>query len=270
MKDEEMLQFIEETFEENYELLRLEGGHSLSPYVKNLALQQVKLYWEKLKQLAGNVTETEVKLTLPLQKTQKGRTFTIQGVVDVVKDNNETILYDIKTHDVDFVRCNKEEYEDQLNIYAYIWQNIKEQELGGAAIIAVGQTEEIKRAYRSGDPGKIQKAIEEWQPEVPIDISSDKIESTLESFGEVVDMIEEHEFAPPSPEKLTSYVRPNKRFVDHVCRNCDVRFSCDSYKEYAFTSTSAKRDFLFYYDDYGTEYERAEILDANLAQEEEV
>ena len=33
-------------------------------------------------------------------------------------------MYDIKTHDADFVNAN-EDYEDQLNVYTHIWQ-IKE------------------------------------------------------------------------------------------------------------------------------------------------
>ena len=41
MNNEEMLKFIEDSFEENYELLRLEGGHSLPPHVKKLALQNI-------------------------------------------------------------------------------------------------------------------------------------------------------------------------------------------------------------------------------------
>ncbi|MBY6271805.1 MAG: hypothetical protein CW346_06295 [Bacillaceae bacterium] len=268
MRDEEMLKFIEEAFEENYELLRLEGGHSLSPYVKKLALEQVKLYWKKLKSLAENVSETEVKLTLPLQKTPKGRTYTIQGVVDVVKEDDKTTLYDIKTHDVDFVRCHKEDYEGQLNIYAHIWQTIHEQTLDGTSIIATGQTEELRRAFQSRDPKKIEKALEEWLPEVPIEFSPEKVEKTIEAFGEVVDMIEEHKFAPPPVDKLMSKVRGNQLFVTHVCRNCDVRFSCDSYKEYALTSMRGRKNFLSYYDDYGTEYEKAEVLDANLEEDE--
>ncbi|MGG1289829.1 PD-(D/E)XK nuclease family protein [Bacillus smithii] len=270
VKDEEMLKFIEEAFEENYELLRLEGGHSLSPFVKDLALRQVQLYWKKLKSLAENVSETEVKLTLPLQKTPKGRTYTIQGVVDVVKEDDKTILYDIKTHDVDFVRCHKEDYEGQLNIYAHIWQTIHGQTLDETSIIATGQTEELRRAFQSRDPKRIEKALEEWMPEVPIEFSPEKIDRIIQSFGEVVDMIEEHNFTSPPVAKLMSKVRDNKLFVDHVCRNCDVRFSCDSYKEYSLTSMQTRKNFLSYYDDYGTEHERAEILDANLEEEDEV
>ncbi|MBY0062360.1 PD-(D/E)XK nuclease family protein [Priestia aryabhattai] len=268
MNEQEMLQFIEESFEENYELLRLDGGHALAPFVKRMALEQVRLYWRKLKDLAENVSETEVKLTLPLQETPKGRTYTIQGVVDVVKEEEKTTLYDIKTHDVDFVRCNKEDYEGQLNIYAHIWQTIQGQVLDGTSIIATGQTENLRRAYQTKDQKRIENALVEWSPEVPIEFDLEKVKSTIESFGEVIDMIEEHKFSPPPIERLTSPVRENKLFATHVCRNCDIRFSCDSYKEYAFTYMRANRDFLSYYDDYGTEYEKVEILDANLKDEE--
>ncbi|PGL59709.1 PD-(D/E)XK nuclease family protein [Bacillus cereus] len=263
-----MLQFIEEAFEENYELLRLEGGHSLAPFVKRLALEQVKLYWKKMKNLAENVSETEVKLTLPLRQTPKGRQYTIQGVVDVVREDDKTILYDIKTHDVDYVRCNKHDYEGQLNIYAHIWQTNHGQALDGTSIIATGQTEDLRRAYQTKNPQRIQNALEQWMPEVPIDFSEEKVESTIESFGEVVDMIEEHQFTPPPIGKLLSTVRDNKLFATHVCRNCDVRFSCNSYREYAFTFMKAKNDFLAYYDDYGTEHEKAEVLETSLEGEE--
>lgn len=43
---------LRELFEENYELLRADGGHALSPEVKLAALTQVLLYWRKLKGIA--------------------------------------------------------------------------------------------------------------------------------------------------------------------------------------------------------------------------
>lgn len=268
MTEEEMLEFIEESFEENYELLRLEGGHSLAPYVKRLAIEQVKLYWKKMKPLAENVLETEVKLTLPLQKTPKGRTYTVQGVVDVIKEDDKTILYDIKTHDVDFVRCNKADYEGQLNIYAHIWQTNHGKNLDGTSVIATGQTEDLKRAFQTRNPQRIQNALDKWIPEVPIEYKVEKVQDTIQSFSEIVDLIEEHQFSPPPIDRLMTPIRDNKLFATHVCRNCDVRFSCDSYREYAFTSMNTRNDFFSYYDDYGTEHDKAEILETNLEEEE--
>ncbi|MED4942984.1 PD-(D/E)XK nuclease family protein [Heyndrickxia coagulans] len=272
MNNEEMLKFIEEAFEENYELLRLEGGHSLSPHVKKLALEQVKQYWKKLRNLAENVSDTEVRLTLPQLKTPSGKYYTIQGVVDVVKEDDKTVMYDIKTHDVDFVRCNKKDYEGQLNIYAHIWQSVRGQHLDGTSIIAIGETEGLRkakqRASQSNNEQILEEAIEEWNPEVPIQLEAEQVEAYLESFGEVVDMIEGFQFSPPPVEKLHSKGQDNKSFVEHVCRNCDVRFSCESFKEYAFSSSRAKNNFLAFYDDYGTEHERVEVIEANLEEEE--
>lgn len=272
MNQNEMLQFIEEAFEENYELLRLEGGHALSPHVKKLALEQVKNYWKKLRNVAENVSDTEVRLTLPQQKTPTGRTYTIQGIVDVVREDQRTVMYDIKTHDADFVRNNKKDYEGQLNIYAHIWQSIRGQELDGTSILATGETEALRkakqRAFQSNNKSYLEEALEDWEPEVPIDLETERVDYYIESFGEVVDLIEEHCFQPPSVEKLKSKVHDNKTFAVHVCRNCDVRFSCESFKEYAFTSSRARRDFMAFYEDYGTEQERVELIEATLDEEE--
>lgn len=272
MSNDEMLQFIEEAFEENYELLRLEGGHSLSPHVKKLALEQVKNYWKKLRNVAENVSDTEVRLTLPQQKTPTGRPYTIQGVVDVVKEDERTVMYDIKTHDADFVRSNKKDYEGQLNIYAHIWQSVRGQGLDGTSILATGETEALRkakqRAYQSNNERFLDEALKEWDPEIPIELDPGRVETYIESFGEVVDMIEEHLFQAPPVDRLKTKLKDNKTFIEHACRNCDVRFSCESYKEYAFTSSHARRDFIAFYDDYGTEQERVELIEATLDEEE--
>jgi hypothetical protein len=64
-------QFLRDTFEDNYRTLRLEGGHGLTPDIKDYAYQQVLRYWQKLKEVAENVTDTEVPLVLPNQQTPK-------------------------------------------------------------------------------------------------------------------------------------------------------------------------------------------------------
>ena len=76
MTDEEIEQKLKEYFEENYELLRLEGGHALTEEGKANAFNQVLYYWKKLNHIAKKVTDTEVKLTLPEQVTPNGRKFT--------------------------------------------------------------------------------------------------------------------------------------------------------------------------------------------------
>ena len=123
LTDVEVQRFIIDALEQNFELLKLESGHSLAADVKATALNQALLYWLKLKDIAIRVTETEVRLNLPGRKTAQGRKFGIEGVVDIVKEADRTVMYDIKTHDADQVRDHIEGYEDQLNIYAFIWQN---------------------------------------------------------------------------------------------------------------------------------------------------
>ena len=98
---------IRDYFEENYQLLRLEGGHALTADAKELALNQVLMYWKKLQDIAKKVTDAEVRLSLPNQKTPKGRTFSIEGIVDIVREEEMTGMYDVKTHDLEYIEENK-------------------------------------------------------------------------------------------------------------------------------------------------------------------
>ena len=82
-------QQLREMFDQNFERLRLENGHSLAPDVREAAWEQVRCYWRKLRHIAETVTDTEVKLNLPNQKTPKKRTFCIEGVVDFVRENEK-------------------------------------------------------------------------------------------------------------------------------------------------------------------------------------
>ena len=99
--DTEIETKIREFFDRNLAELQAEGGHALAPEVRRVALEQVRLYWRKLRGIAEKVTDTEVKLNLPGQKTPHGRTFGIEGIVDIVREEDRTVLYDIKTHDAD-------------------------------------------------------------------------------------------------------------------------------------------------------------------------
>ena len=92
MTDREIMQFIEQRFEDNLAVLETENQLRLNGYIKDQALKQVKLYWKKMKDTAQKVSETEVPLTLANQKTPSGRTFSIHGVVDIVQEDDETVL----------------------------------------------------------------------------------------------------------------------------------------------------------------------------------
>lgn len=250
--DQEIIQFIEDVFEKNFEELRMDAGHAISPDVKKAALRQVLLYWRKLRSVAENVTDTEVRLSLPGQETAQGRDFTIEGVVDILRENDRTIMYDIKTHDADYVRDNINQFEQQLNVYAHIWRELRKQQLDGVSVIATDFPDTVKRALENNDEEELVYALGNWDPIVPIEFDLRRVEDTIREFGEVVDLIEDRRFAPPSLKKLNDPMRgTNKiRFGTHVCRNCDARYSCTSYREFALQNKQASdRPMIQYFSD---------------------
>ena len=121
IESDEIEERIEEFFEENMATLALESGHSLSPQARETARQQVLMYWRKLRAIAERVTDTEVRLSLPQNRSPDGRTFAIEGIVDIVREDERVVMYDIKTHETETIRANIEDYERQLNVYAHIW-----------------------------------------------------------------------------------------------------------------------------------------------------
>ena len=267
MEEYEIIDKIKEYFEDNYELMRLEGGHAVTEDIKQLALTQVLYYFTKMREVAMKVTDTEVKLTLPDQKTPKGRNFTIEGIVDIVRDDNETWMYDIKTHDKNYIESNKELYEKQLNVYAHIWQQLRGQALDKTAIISTAYPEGLKQAHLLNDQFRIQYELSKWNPMIELDFDQEKVQEVVDHFAEIVDCIEEKKFKPASVETLRSTMEgTNALFGTRVCRNCDVRFSCASYREYATSKGKGERgSFRKYFDDFGSDTDKEEWVNANLA-----
>jgi hypothetical protein len=227
--------FIRDAFERNFSILRIETGIAIAPDTKQAALHQVLLYWRRLQDIARRVTDTEVRLSLPRNESPRGREFGIEGVVDIVREEDRTTMYDIKTHDADFIHLNLELYQDQLNTYAHIWQKLYKQPLDETAIICTDFPEQVENALLSGDPARIERALAQWEPVIELEINPQKVDHTIREFGAVVDQIEEHVFAPPNAAELerTFPTGRNERFATRVCRNCDARFSCSAYRRYA-------------------------------------
>jgi len=264
--DQEIEQRIREAFELNYEMLRLEGGHAITPDGKQLALNQVLFYWRKLRDVAERVTDTEVKLSLPEQRTPKGRKFSIEGVVDIVREEQETWMYDIKTHDPNYVKENLDLYEEQLNVYAYIWQTLRGQPLNHTAVIATSFPDGLNEAIKQGDERRIAAEVERWQPLIEIPFNPSQVDQTIREFGAVVDEIEDGNFKPRSVKDLKEKIKgDNQIFATRVCRNCDARFSCDSYREYAMgTNTKAVSAIKKYIDDLGNDVDVEDWKTVNL------
>lgn len=258
--------YLRQAFEENFERLRYESSHSLAPEVKRTALNQVLMYWRRLRKVAERITDTEVKLNLPNQASPKGRAFGMEGVVDIVREDERTVMYDLKTHDPKTIDVNKEEYQRQLDVYAYIWQCLRKQPLDETAIIATPYPDDVKRALASGDADQLAEALLARQPIIKIVFDTDHAKATICELGKVVDAIEEGKFGPPSASRLNKRETKNQTFATRVCRNCDARFSCTSYREYA--NAPARRDsanFRRYYEDYaGEEAELEERRDVAL------
>ena len=259
-------QFLRDAFEENYMLLQMEGAGFLAPDVKEAAFEQALLYWHKLRHIAENVTDTEVKLTLPRQYTPTGREYTIEGVVDIVRQDGQTMMYDFKTHEATFVRNNVEQYQQQLNVYAHIWQALRGQALDGVAIIATTHPRRLKAALLSGDRARLAQELEQWEPVIDIPSDPNHVEETIRRFGETVDQIEDRAFAPPPVERLKSEAGYGRhRFANVVCRNCDARYSCNAYRTYSLESAGRIEErFRAYYGSGMTDEEREEWLNAAL------
>lgn len=259
LSSEEVEGWIRETFEKNYERLRLDGGHSLNPDVKQVALEQVLAYYRKLTAIAESVTDTEVRLTLPEQTTPEGRKYTIEGVVDIVRNDERTVMYDIKTHDADYVRKHVDAYEKQLNVYAHIWQRLRGQPLDQTAIIATAFPDRVRDAMRSGNEAVIERELAAWDPLVDIPLEEEKVDETIRDFGTVVDQIESKNFQPPRVEILVAeFGNTRQKFGTRICRNCDARFSCSSFRNFVIaTNARTGLDFARYFADFGSDDDRA-------------
>lgn len=251
--DHEIHSFLEQSFADNYERLKTEEGRGLSPDGRQFAWQQVWLYWHKLGEIARSITDTEVRLTLPNRRTPAGREYAIEGVVDIVREEGYTVMYDIKSLEADHIRQMAELYEKQLNVYAYIWQTLRGEPLQQTAIIATSFPAEVARALETGDEGHLAYALAQWSPIVPLNFSPERVEETVAEFGQVVDAIEEGRFTARPVEHLDLREGPRgDRFATAVCRNCDARFSCASYRQWALGSSShIERAARRYFEDLG-------------------
>jgi hypothetical protein len=237
--------FLMEAFEANFERLREESGRSLAPFIKESARQQVLLYYRRLRELAAQVEETEVRLVLPEQTSPAGRQYTLEGVVDIVEDGSSTVMYDLKTYlDADAARDHVEPHYRQLNVYAHIWKGLRGRQLDKVAVIATRPTRPLYRALRAGEPAKIHAAMEAWNPVLEVPVDGNVVSEVMESFGHVVDLIEDRKFSPPGLEVLKSPSRPEGKtsFAQDVCLNCDARFGCASYRQLVRAQSPGRAD----------------------------
>lgn len=226
-------EYLKEAFEDNFNELRIESGRAITYAMKEYAWQQIYLYWKRLNHVAERITETEVKLILPDQCTPMNRKYTIEGVVDIVHEKDKITMYDIKTHSALEVVQNSSIYKEQLNVYAYIWKNLRNSNIDNISIIATAPPNFIKETLLDKDYKSLEEELKNWNPVIQLNFSQKKVEECIKAFGEIVDKIECGEFSPPPLEKLKKVQGGQKAaFGTAVCRHCDARFSCSSYQMY--------------------------------------
>jgi len=266
-KQQSIEEFLIKRFQDNFERIKFESGHGLSPELKEAAMRQVLFYWLRLKAVAEAVTDTEVRLNLAGQVTPKKRKFNIEGVVDIVREKARTVMYDLKTHDPEYIKKNASEYERQLNVYAHIWQKLRQQELDETAVIATRFPDSLNGAWdrQKEDPDRFEEELRNWNPIIEFKFNTKHVEDVVREFGRTVDAIEDGVYSPPRTTRLREIEVGKRTFATRVCRNCDVRFSCAPYRQYIKTSRS--RDlprFREIFEDTGPQEDRDLRMDAGL------
>lgn len=258
---------IRQIFEENFDYLKESAGHTISNNLKEQALQQVLGYWRKNKEIIEKITRSEVKLSLPEQKTPNQRIpYTIEGVVDIVQEGDETWLYDLKTHPVERIKGQPQNYKEQLSIYGYIWRHLQGNALDNTAIISTPLPIALQRAIRSKDEAAIERLMDKWDPVIPFGYSEEEVADIIDKFGRIVEQIENSEFFPPSVEVLSEKKYDMKSsFATHICRNCDVRYSCKSYIEYIVNARGANKNNMIDYMKL-PDSEQNDFIDGNLEE----
>ncbi len=124
----------------------------------------------------------------------------------------------------------------------------------------------MEQALIAEDELALENALGAWEPVIPVPFNAARVDAFIREFGETVDLIENHEFEPPSVGQLRERLAGMKTvFAVAICRNCDARFSCSSYRSYALGSSSrSESTFRQYIEDLGDELELEETRIAAL------
>ena len=274
MNTKDIEDFIKLRLKENLKLMQAETGQRVNQNVVIAAERQALAYWHTMHLLAEKITETEVKLSLPECSTPKGRTFTIEGVVDIVKEDSGMSIYDIKTMPRDYVEKNKLKFAMQLNVYAHILAGLKGYKVKKAAVIATAPADALKRKFNSAPFEAFIGMLKSMDPFVEIPLDEASITDTITKFGEIVDRIQDGDFKPKSVGDLKrkdTEGGKTRQFGTDVCRNCDARFSCSSYRAFRSIPENLKKvkrkdtNIWEFFTDCGEALDVSDELDANTS-----
>jgi hypothetical protein len=245
---DEMEAYIQEAFNDEVALTEEETGVRSNAFARREALRQVLLYWRKLKSVAEAVKETEVRLVLPNRESPNGRRFNLVGIVDIISDSSGTWMYDLKTHEPEYVHAHPAEYAAQLDVYATIYEELKGGKIDGTGVISTGIPVKLRNAISADDQAAIDKEFRSWEPLIPLPFTRESRDATIRDFGRVVDSIEEGRFPPLAPEKLEEdYAGRGRSIGERICQNCDIRYSCVSYRAWRLEGKKIRRDNVLDY-----------------------
>jgi len=246
--DDEMEAFIQEAFEDELRQVEEETGQVANAFARREALRQVLLYWRKLRATAEKVEETEVRLVLPNRTSPAGRRYNLEGVVDIVAEDSGTMMYDLKTHEPEYVRAHPSQYAAQLNVYATIYEELKGRKIDGTGIVSTSLPARLRAALGAHDEAAVERQLADWEPLIRLPFTREGREATIADFGAAVDHIEEGDFAPPSLERLEEdYAGRGKSFGERICQNCDIRYSCSSYRAWRLEGKKLRKDKVLDY-----------------------
>lgn len=243
-----MEEFIARSFVDELALVEEETGIRANALARREALRQVLLYWRKLRSTAEKVEETEVRLVLPNRRSPGGRPYNLEGVVDIVADDDGTMMYDLKTHEPEYVQAHPEEYAAQLEVYAAIYEELKDRRIDGIGVVSTGLPARLRAAISAGDEEATRREFEAWEPLIRLPFTRESRDATIEDFGRIVDCIEVGCFPPKAPESLDEdFAGKGRSFGNRVCQNCDVRFSCSSFRSWRMDGKRLRKDNVLDY-----------------------
>ncbi|MDM8520278.1 ATP-dependent DNA helicase [Anaerolineales bacterium HSG6] len=185
---------VENWFEVNYTYLTKRERVYLAPIVKNIALNHVLRYYRRYQDNWIHIKETEVDVSLVKDS------YILTGKIDLIEGQNNTVeIVDFKSEKKLDVNSPKDRekldrYRRQLEVYAHIVEERTDQ--------TVSKTHLYYTEVKSGNP------------RISFTKNRQAIQQTINTFDEVVELIEAKDFRIPA--------RPDKQ-----CKDCDMRFYCD-------------------------------------------
>jgi DNA helicase-2/ATP-dependent DNA helicase PcrA len=192
-------------FDTNYAQITRRERVYLSPYARNLAVEQVLHYYRRHDGDWSHIRQAEVDVSL----VKEG--YILVGKVDLITGQNDTLeLVDFKSERKPDVNDPKDrdrlnQYKRQLEVYAHIVEH------------RTGQKISKTHLYYTGE--------EDGNPYITFRRDGLSTEQTIKTFDTVVSRIEACDFAIPA--------RPAK-----LCKECDMRHYCDA-KNWKFRSEIA-------------------------------